>query len=542
MTRPILAIRRGCAKLLFYRHKIIGGKMYTGKHAYLRPLQPAFIMANSGEAVSYAELEARSNRLAHLFRNWGLKRLDHYAIYMENNNRYLEACGAGERAGLYYTCVNSYLTGSELAYIVANSESRILITSVAKLEVAREALKQCPKVELCIVVDGAGENDRIVGLREATRGLPGTPIEDEYIGTAMLYSSGTTGRPKGILRPLAEQPPTQQLPIFDFLQKLWQYREGMIYLSPAPLYHSAPQAAVNLAIRMGGTVIIMETFDPDRYLELVEKWGVTHSQLVPTMFSRMLKLPQHVRTRHDLSSLEIAVHAAAPCPAAVKDEMIKWWGPIIHEYYGATEGLGFTACNSAEWLAHRGTVGRVLLGDLHILDEDMKPCPVGTSGTVWFKTATPFEYFNDPNKTREARSPDGSMSTVGDVGYVDADGFLHLTDRKTFMIISGGVNIYPQECENLLITHPKIADAAVFGVPNPDLGEEVKAVVQPMPGIPPGPDLAEELIFFCSQSLSRQKVPRSIDFEAELPRLPTGKLYKRLLRDRYWGDKTSRIL
>jgi long-chain acyl-CoA synthetase len=542
MLRPILAIRRGCAKLFFYRNNIIGGKMYTGKHAYLRPLQPAFIMANSGEAVSFAELEARSNRLAHLFRNRGLKRLDHYAIYMENNSRYLEACGAGERAGLYYTCINSYLTGSELAYIIANSESRILITSVAKLEVAREALKQCPKVELCLVVDGAGESDRIVGLREATRGLPRTPIEDEYIGTAMLYSSGTTGRPKGILRPLPEQPPTQQLPIFDFLQKLWQYREGMIYLSPAPLYHSAPQAAVNLAIRMGGTVIIMETFDPERYLALVEKWGVTHSQLVPTMFSRMLKLPGDARARHDLSSLEIAVHAAAPCPASVKDDMIQWWGPIIHEYYGATEGLGFTACNSAEWLAHRGTVGRVLLGDLHILDEDMKPCPVGTSGTVWFKTATPFEYFNDPNKTREARSPDGSMSTVGDVGYVDSDGFLHLTDRKTFMIISGGVNIYPQECENLLITHPKIADAAVFGVPNPDLGEEVKAVVQPMPGIPSGPDLAEELIVFCSQSLSRQKVPRSIDFEAELPRLPTGKLYKRLLRDRYWGDKTSRIV
>jgi long-chain acyl-CoA synthetase len=516
--------------------------MYTGTHACLRPLQPAFIMANSGEAVSFAELEARSNRLAHLFRNRGLKRLDHYAIYMENNSRYLEACGAGERAGLYYTCVNSYLTASELAYIVTNSEARILITSVAKLEVAREALTQCPKVELCIVVDGASEGDRIVGLRDATRGLPKTPIKDECIGTAMLYSSGTTGRPKGILRPLPAQPPTQQLPIFDFLQKLWQYREGMIYLSPAPLYHSAPQAAVNLAIRMGGTVIIMENFDPERYLELVEKWGVTHSQLVPTMFSRMLKLTEAVRTRYDLSSLEIAVHAAAPCPAAVKDDMIKWWGPIIHEYYGATEGLGFTACNSAEWLAHRGTVGRVLLGELHILDENMKPCAVGASGTVWFKTATPFEYFNDPNKTREARSPDGSMSTVGDVGYVDRDGFLHLTDRATFMIISGGVNIYPQECENLLITHPKIADAAVFGVPNPDLGEEVKAVVQPMPGIVPGPDLAEELIFFCSQSLSRQKVPRSIDFEDELPRLPTGKLYKRLLRDRYWGNKTSRIV
>jgi long-chain acyl-CoA synthetase len=516
--------------------------MYTGKHAHLRPLQPAFIMAGTGETVTYAELEARNNRLAHLFRNRGLKRLDHYAIFMENNSRYLEACGAGERCGLYFTCVNSYLTGSELAYIIANSESRILITSMAKLDIAREALKECPKVELCIVVDGPGESERIVGLKQATSELPKTPVPDEYIGTSMLYSSGTTGRPKGILRPLPLQPPTQPLPLYDFLQKLWQYREGMIYLSPAPLYHSAPQAAVNLAIRNGATVIIMESFDPERYLALIEQWGVTHSQLVPTMFSRLLKLPEEVRTRYDLSSLEIAIHAAAPCPSPVKEDMIKWWGPIIHEYYGATEGLGFTACNSAEWVAHRGTVGRVLLGDLHILDEDLQPCPVGTPGTVWFKTAAPFEYFNDPNKTREARSPDGSMSTVGDVGYIDSDGYLYLTDRKSFMIISGGVNIYPQECENLLITHPKIADAAVFGVPNADLGEEVKAVVQPMPGILPGPDLAEELISFCSQSLSRQKVPRSIDFEAELPRLPTGKLYKRLLRDRYWGDKTSRIV
>jgi long-chain acyl-CoA synthetase len=516
--------------------------MYTGKHAHLRPLQPAFIMATSGEAVTYAELDARSNRLAHLFRKLGLKRLDHYAIFMENNSRYLEACGAGERSGLYYTCVNSYLTPGELAYVVNNSQSRVLITSVAKLDVAREALKECPRVELCIVADGKGESERIVGLREATAGLPKTPISDETAGTAMLYSSGTTGRPKGILRPLAEQPPAQQLPLFDFLQKLWHYREGMIYLSPAPLYHSAPQAAVNLTIRIGGTVIIMEQFDPERYLELVEKWGVTHSQLVPTMFSRLLKLPEETRNRHDLSSLEIAIHAAAPCPAMVKDDMIKWWGPIIHEYYGATEGLGFTACNSEEWLAHRGTVGKVLLGDLHILDENMKAHPVGTPGTVWFKTATPFEYFNDPDKTKEARSPDGSMSTVGDVGYVDDDGYLYLTDRATFMIISGGVNIYPQECENLLITHPKIADAAVFGVPNSDLGEEVKAVVQPMPGIKPCPELAEELMSFCSQSLSRQKVPRSIDFEAELPRLPTGKLYKRLLRDRYWGNKSSRIV
>jgi long-chain acyl-CoA synthetase len=516
--------------------------MYTGKHARLRPLQPAFIMASSGETVTYAELEARCNRLAHLLRQLGLKRLDHYAIFMENNSRYIEACGAGERSGLYFTCINSYLTASELAYIVNNSEARVLITSGAKLETARAALKQCPKVERCIIADGAGDDAREVGLEEATAGLPDTPIEDEAVGTAMLYSSGTTGRPKGILRPLPQQPPQQQLPLFDFLQNLWRYREGMIYLSPAPLYHSAPQAAVNLTIRMGGTAVIMEQFDPERYLQLVEQWRVTHSQLVPTMFSRMLKLPEDVRRRHDLSSLEIAIHAAAPCPAAVKDEMIRWWGPIIHEYYGATEGLGFTACDSAQWLAHRGTVGKVLLGDLHILDEHLRECPIGTAGTVWFKTATPFEYFNDPDKTREARTPDGSMSTVGDVGYVDGDGYLYLTDRATFMIISGGVNIYPQECENLLITHPKIADAAVFGVPNADLGEEVKAVVQPMAGIVAGAELAEELIAFCGQSLSRQKVPRSIDFEAELPRLPTGKLYKRLLRDRYWGNRETRIV
>ena len=520
--------------------------MYTGTHAKLRPLQPAFIMAQSGEAVTYAELDARSNRLAHFLRKQGLKRLDHYAVFMENNSRYLEACGAGERAGLYFTCVNSYLTAGELAYILENSRAQVLLTSKAKLAIACEALNACPAVKICVVMDADSstvvDGVRIVTLQQATANLPRTPIADETSGTAMLYSSGTTGRPKGILRPLPEQPPSKPLPLFEFLHKLWHYREGMIYLSPAPLYHSAPQAAVNLAVRSGATIIIMESFDPERYLELIEIYGVTHSQLVPTMFSRLLKLPEHIRTRYDLSSLQVAIHAAAPCPAQVKEEMIKWWGPIIDEYYGATEGLGFTSCSSAEWLAHRGSVGKVLFGDLHILDDDMKPCPVGTSGTVWFKTGSEFEYFNDPQKTAEARSPDGSMSTVGDVGYIDADRFLYLTDRSTFMIISGGVNIYPQECENLLITHPKVADAAVFGVPNSDLGEEVKAVVQPMPGVVPGAELAAELLEFCAANLSRQKVPRSIDFDAELPRLPTGKLYKRLLRDRYWGDKTSRIV
>lgn len=298
--------------------------MYPGLHARLRPLQPAFIMAATGEAVTYRELDARSNRLAHLFRKHGLKRLDHYSIFMENNSRYLEACGAGERSGLYYTCINSFLTPGELAYLLVNSQSKILITSVAKLDIAREAIQACPEIKLCIVADGPGESDRIVGLADVTADLPKAPIPDEWLGTAMLYSSGTTGRPKGILRPLPKEPPKHNLPLFDFLTKLWCYREGMVYLSPAPLYHSAPQAAVNLTIRMGGTVVIMETFDPERYLQLVQQWGITHSQLVPTMFSRMLKLPKEVRSRYDLSSLEIAIHAAAPCPALVKDDVIKW--------------------------------------------------------------------------------------------------------------------------------------------------------------------------------------------------------------------------
>ncbi len=516
--------------------------MYPGAYAKSRANQPAFIMAQTAEAVTYAELEARSNRLAHFLRSRGIKRLDHFSIFMENNSRYIECCTTGERAGLYYTCINSFLTAEEVAYIVNNSESKALIFSEEKRSVAIEALKQCPKVEVALCVDGPGDGKKILNLDEATKSFPATPITDESLGTAMLYSSGTTGRPKGIIRPLQDVKPGEQLPIFLFLLKLWRYEEGMIYLSPAPLYHSAPQAAVNLTIRMGGTAIIMERFDPEQYLKLVEKYRPTHSQLVPTMFSRMLKLPEEVRKKYDVSSLKIAIHAAAPCPVQVKEQMIAWWGPIIHEYYGATEGLGFTACDTPEWLAHRGTVGKVLLGELHVLDENMKPCPNGTPGTLWFKTASEFAYFNDAAKTAEARSSDGTMSTVGDVGYVDHDGFLYLTDRATFMIISGGVNIYPQECENLLITHPKVADAAVFGVPNADLGEEVKAVIQPMPGHAPGPELAAELTEFCAKHLSRQEVPRSIDFEAELPRLPTGKLYKRLLRDRYWAGHKSRIV
>ena len=518
--------------------------MYPGKYAEAHPGRPAFIMASTGEAVSYAEFEGRSNRLAQLLRAQGLAHEDHYSIFMENNAHYLEACAAGERAGLYYTCINSFLTADEVAYIIQNSESQILITSAAKQDVALAAAELCKELKLVLVVDSNPATMTAIcrDYAQACAEHSAAPISDEQLGTSMLYSSGTTGRPKGIIRPLPVQSPADPLPIFQFLSQLWGYEEDMVYLSPAPLYHSAPQAAVNLTQRIGGTVIIMERFDALEYLALVERYQVTHSQLVPTMFSRMLKLTEADRNRYDLSSLRIAVHAAAPCPVMVKQQMIDWWGPIIHEYYGATEGLGFAACNSEEWLTHKGTVGKVVLGELAILDDDMQPLPLGEPGTLWFKTASEFSYHNDPEKTAESTSSDGSMTTVGDVGFVDADGFLYLTDRKTFMIISGGVNIYPQECEDLLISHAKVEDAAVFGVPNTDLGEEVKAVIQPVPDVPGDEKLTEELLGYLSEHLSRQKIPRSVDYIDEMPRLPTGKLYKRLLRDKYWGDGASRIV
>ncbi|MEZ5661258.1 MAG: AMP-binding protein [Burkholderiaceae bacterium] len=516
--------------------------MYPAMQAARHPDKPAFIMAGSGEVVTYAELDKRSNRLAHLLRRHGLKRLDHYASFMENNSRCVEISAAAERSGLYITCVNSFLTAEELAYIVNNSESKVLITSRAKREVAMQAAPMCPNLELCLIVDGTGDDGPFLDYAQTLDAMPDTPIEDEVLGMPMLYSSGTTGRPKGILRPLPEQPPSQALPLHHFLIKLWHYREDMVYLSPAPLYHSAPQAAVALTIRCGATAVIMDKFDPETYLSLIEKYKVTHSQLVPTMFSRLLKLPDEVRQRYDVSSLEVAIHAAAPCPVGIKERMIAWWGPIIDEYYGASEGLGFTACNSAEWLAHKGSVGRVLLGDIHILDENMQPAPKGVPGEIWFKTANPFEYFNDPERTRLTRSPDGTMSTVGDVGYLDADNFLYLTDRSTFMIISGGVNVYPQEAEDLLISHRDVADAAVFGVPNEDLGEEVKAVVQLMPGVAADSATEQRLIAYCHEHLASIKCPRSIDFADALPRLPTGKLYKRKLRDKFWEGHKSRLL
>jgi len=515
--------------------------VYAAKHAEAHPDKPAIVMATSGQVVTFAEYEAAANQMAHLLRETGLSHRDHMAIFMDNDPRMLEVEGGAERTGLYFTCVNSYLSAEEVAYIVNDSESRVVMTSAAKAEVASKLPALCPNVERWLMSGtGGAPEGPFEAWEEAIARHPTGPVADEQLGIPMPYSSGTTGQPKGILRSLGEVHPATTTLAVAGITALWRFREGMVYLSPAPLYHAAPQVSVALTLRLGSTAVVMEHFDPRQYLELVGRHRVTHSQVVPTMFSRLLKLPDEVREAADVSSLEVVIHAAAPCPVQVKEQMIDWLGPIIIEYYAATEGNGGTFCDAQDWLAHKGTVGRPMACELVIRDDDGKELGLGEPGTVWFRGNTDYRYFNDPEKTAESRS--GDLSTVGDVGYVDEEGYLYLTDRKSYMIISGGMNIYPQETENLLITHPKVMDAAVIGVPDEDLGEVVKAVVQPVPGVEPGAELERELIAFCREHLAHVKCPRSVDFEEELPRLPTGKLYKRLLRDRYWGDHATRIL
>ncbi len=514
--------------------------MFARQHALDHPDQPAVIMGSTGEIVTFAQYEARCNQVAHFLRAAGMRRGDHISVFMGNSPQMLEIEGGAERIGLYHTLINSYLAPDEVAYIIANSRSRLLFSSTAKREVAEAAAIQNPQLERGIMVGQGLSPPGWESYEELVAAQPADPVPDESLGAAMLYSSGTTGQPKGVLRELPTVAPSEPLPVMEFVKGMFGFRAGMTYLNPAPLYHSAPQASVAASLRMGATTVIMEHFDAEQWLALVERYRVTNCQMVPVMFSRLLRLPEEVRARYDTSSLECIVHAAAPCPVHVKQGMIDWLGPIITEYYGATEANGFTFCDSQQWLAHPGTVGRCILGELLILDDLGNECPTGTDGTIWFRGATAFQYFQDPAKTADGRSGDGLASTVGDVGHVDAEGYLYLTDRKTYMIISGGVNIYPQETENLLSGHPAVLDVAVIGVPNEDLGEEVKAVVQLVDPDRASPELADELITYCRERLTHFKCPRTVDFAAELPRSATGKLYKRLLRDEYWaGHQTS---
>jgi acyl-CoA synthetase (AMP-forming)/AMP-acid ligase II len=512
--------------------------MYPGIQAERTPDRPAVVMAGSGETVTYRQLDERSNQLAHLFRKAGLQRGDHVALLMENQPRFLEVVWSALRSGLYLTAINSHLTSEEVAYIVGDCEAQAFVTSAALAGVATGiAWDELPRVSTRLMTDGTA--DGFAPYEDATAAFPTTKIDDEANGATMLYSSGTTGRPKGVLRPLADGKPG------DGAERVaamgggpYKFGDGMVYLSPAPMYHAAPLAFSLNTQRFGGTVVIMEKFDPAAALRAIEQHRVTHSQWVPTMFVRLLRLPDDERLGPDLSSHQVAIHAAAPCPVEVKRQMIEWWGPIIFEYYAGTEGNGSTAINSEEWLAHPGSVGQARAGTVHIIGEDGAEVGRGEEGTIYFGGGAAFEYHNDPQKTSETRlERDPTLTTLGDVGYLDEDGWLFLTDRKAYMIISGGVNIYPREIEDVFIQHPAVADVAVFGVPNDDLGEEVKAVVQLLPGNDGSDELAQELQTFVRGHLAGFKVPRTVDFIEELPRLPTGKLYKRVLRDPYWAGR-----
>lgn len=509
---------------------------HPSHHAKSQPDKIAYQMAGSGRAISYRDLDERSNRGAQLFRSLGLKAGDHVALLMENRLEFMEICWAAQRSGLYYTAISRYLTHDEIAYIVRDCGARIVITSPKCAEVIAPLVADAPETVFYLLDE---PRDGFRSWDDALKTQPATPVADEVAGTDMLYSSGTTGRPKGIKRVTQSTPIDVPNPLLKLLcADMCGMGADSVYLSPAPLYHAAPLRFNMMAITLGGTSIIMESFDPEQFLKLVQQYRITQSQLVPTMFVRMLKLPDEIRLRYDVSSLKGAIHAAAPCPVDVKARMIDWWGPILIEYYAGSEGNGVTVSNAQQWLEHRGTVGKALVGQLKILGEDDEEMPTGQIGTVYFADAPSFSYHNDPEKTKRAYNARG-WSTLGDVGYLDDEGFLYLTDRKSYMIISGGVNIYPQETEDVLITHPEIADVAVFGIPNEEMGEEVKAVVQPHDMNRAGKALETELIAFCRKHLSPLKCPRSVDFTTELPRTPTGKLVKRHLRDPYWPKQAT---
>ncbi len=494
------------------------------------PDKTAYTMAETGERVSYQALEDAANQGAHLFRQLGLKRGDHIAILLENHPSFFKICWAAQRSGLYYTAISWRLQEEEVAYILDNCEARVFITSKAREAVVAPLVERARGVEARFMLDGVTEG--FESWEDALAAQPTHPIADQAEGTSMLYSSGTTGYPKGIKRQLPEGAYGDGEPL-SLLGALYGANPDSVYLSPAPLYHSAPLGFTMSCLRNGIAVVVMEHFDAEFALQCIQDYQVTHSQWVPTMFVRMLKLPEDVRLRYDVSSLQCAIHAAAPCPIPVKEQMIDWWGPVIYEYYAGTEANGFVQLNSEQWLAQKGSVGQPLNCTIHICDDDGQEVPVGEAGTVYFGGGAEFEYYNDPEKTRGSRHANG-WSTLGDVGYLDEDGFLYLTDRKHYMIISGGVNIYPQEAENVLITNDKVLDVAVFGIPHEEFGEEVKAVVQLKAGVEASPLLEVELMDFCREHLSHVKCPRSIDFRDELPRHPTGKLYKRLLKDEYW--------
>jgi acyl-CoA synthetase (AMP-forming)/AMP-acid ligase II len=501
-------------------------------HAVTSPDKPAYIMAGSGETVTYAQLEVRSNRAAHLLRSHGLRPGDAVAVLMHNHPCFMEVIWAAQRAGLIFTTISTHLTAAEIAYILRDCGARALLCNDDLAERAAAACELAPQVSLRLLIDGYRPG--FIDYAIDSGAMPRVPIADECAGREMLYSSGTTGQPKGIA--LEFKPGMSidtMLPALDAMARLFRFDADTVYLSTAPLYHAAPLRFVMMTMFLGGTAVIMERFDAQLSLQLLQRYNVTHSQWVPIMFTRLLALPEQIRAGFSSDSHRLAIHAAAPCPVPVKRAMIDWWGPIIHEYYGSTEAIGVTAIDSEQWIAHPGSVGRALVGRPRIIDEATgEELPPGQTGTLYFSDGPAVHYHNDPEKSAAARN-DRGWYTCGDIGYLDDEGYLYLTDRKAFTIISGGVNVYPQETENTLALHPAVADVAVIGVPDAEFGEAVLAVVQLHPDHHRSPQLAAELIEFCRARISHIKCPRAIDFMTQLPRFDNGKLYKQALKARY---------
>lgn len=499
--------------------------MHPSIHAGTNPESTACIMAGSGETLTYGELDRHSNRLAHFLRQKGVSAGDTIAIVLPNQLELFPLVWAAQRSGVTFTCLSYRLSPEDLAYILQDCGARITFGSLATRDLLTKAAEAgfTGQIEL---IDAADFTERLAGL-------PETPIADEMAGADMLYSSGTTGRPKGVKQPfVADYPIDAPTPLALLAQRRFGMDGSTRYLSPAPLYHAGPLRWSMLIQRLGGTVVVMEKFDAEQALQFIEKYQITAAQWVPTHFTRMLQLPQAARSAYDLSSLTVALHAAAPCPVPVKQAMLEWWGPILHEYYGGTENNGLTLIGPQEWLKHPGSVGKAIVGKVHVCDVDGNELPAGETGDVFFSGGQAFEYHNDPEKTRGAYNEHG-WSTLGDIGHLDSDGFLYLTDRKNFTIISGGVNIYPQEIENVLSAHPAISDVAVFGAPDADFGERVVAVVELAASEKPSDALAAEIQAYARERLGSIKSPKQVDFTFQLPREPTGKLFKKQIVAQY---------
>ncbi|MFD9887776.1 acyl-CoA synthetase [Amycolatopsis sp. NPDC059027] len=497
-----------------------------------QPELPALIDPD-GRAVGYGELAAKANKYALGLEALGLETGDVVVLLQPNSSELVAAYFAAIQSGLYIVVVNWHLVGPEIAYILTDSGAKAFLAHERFAETAVAAADEAgiPASARFAVGDvpgfrrieelGAGEGDGRPSRRTA--------------GSPMLYTSGTTGRPKGVRRPLTGADPDQVPAASTWFFGVFgiQPFDNHVHLCGSPLYHTAVLNFVAISLQLGHTAVLMDRWDPEEMLRLIERHRVTHSHMVPTQFRRLLALPGDVRAKYDLSSLRVMIHGAAPCPLEVKRRMLDWWGPVVTEYYAATEGGG-TVINGEDWLRKPGSVGLPWPGStIKILDDDGNELPAGETGTVYMKMGdSKFEYHKDKAKTEKARV--GDLFTLGDVGHLDEDGYLFLHDRKADLIISGGVNIYPAEIEGELVMHPKIADVAVFGVPHEDWGEEIKAVVQPAPGVEPSGDLTAELLAYAATRLAKFKLPRSVDYLDELPRDPNGKLYKRRLRAPYW--------